>query len=150
LSGAQHADESTLAEILDVEARPFVSLEPGLREEAQPCRAREDAADVAVVLRTRLIPVPQEVGEVDEVARVVRIRIPDPFEVAEAAVRAVVSSVAGRGRERLAHAVGNEDGGAAGPTARGRGRRNGTKASLARQVRERDVDQAGVQPPPHP
>ena len=95
----------------------------------------------------------QQVGEVDQEPRVVRIRIPRPFEIAHGAAivaGAVVTALVRRRLERLLDRVRDEQRGTAGLAMDERRAHGGQEVLLRRDVRDGVVDEHRVEPSPQP
>src|SRR5262249_1770162 len=72
------------AELLDLgRVRQRARVKADLGEERQPCRAREHALYMALMIRAHLAAFPEEIGVLDEIGRVRGIGIPRPLEVAQ-------------------------------------------------------------------
>ena len=84
----------------------------GFAKERQPALAGENAEDVRVVNHTdRFILLPQQVGKVDCVGCVARLRIKRPLDIADrtsVAGLAVVAPVSGERYERFPDDIGHE------------------------------------------
>ena len=125
-------------------------LEPGLLEQVEPRVLGKQPFDVVVVDDPRrLARLAHDDRVVDLVRRVARVVVDRPLEVAQRApVRAVVAAVRGAGRERLAREVGHEQRHAARARVRESRADAVAEVALGRHVRDRVVDEDGVERPP--
>ncbi len=124
-------------------------LEPRLLEQVEPGVLGEDPEDVVVVDDPRVASGLAHHDDVlDVVGRVAGVGVGRPLEVAERTpVVAVVAAVLGARLERLARAVGDEQGDASGACVRVRRAQAGPEIVLGREVRDGIVDEHDVERP---
>src|SRR5271169_4876790 len=93
--------------------RRVVWFEPGVFEELHPLGAPEEAFDVAVVFDTQdTVALSEQVGIVDDIGGVGRVRIPSPCQVTQCAMAAVVAAMACARPEIFPHMIRSEECGA--------------------------------------